>query len=108
MAKTWPYGRGGGNCRRIFPIVGSGVVDINNEFLIVDLTVEILLQFPHLCLALLAVLEFLHKPVHVFEHEHCGDVQNVVVRGLWYEYVIVVVVRLWMWKSAWRACSCGG
>ena len=58
------------------------------------LLVKILLQFPHLCLALLAVLEFLHKPVHVFEHECYGDVQNVVVRGLWYEYD---VVRLWMW-----------
>ena len=91
-----------------FPLLVRDVVDIDGEFLIVDPTVEILLQFPHLRLTLLTVLEYLHEPVHVFEHERCGDVQNVIVRGLWYEYDVVVVVGLWMWRCAWRACNYGG
>ena len=41
-----------------FPLLVWDVVDIDGEFFIVDLTVEILFQFPHLCLALLAVLKF--------------------------------------------------
>ena len=77
-----------------FPLFVWDVVDIDGEFLIVDPTVKIRFQFPHLHLALLAVLEFLHEHVHVFEHEHCGDVQNIVVRGLWYEYNVVVVIGL--------------